>query len=315
MYTEVEECLGHDPPELLQVGEGMRRLDFLASDVLLRPEWVLIGAALVLQYHAMIFWKGCSLCGKYGGRSGSTWLRTVGRQLMILQFYFCRSPWVALPRENPVRWSMGVVICDVYFMEWCAHALRWLQGGASSFWQEMDYNKVARQKVIRSAYMDFSQSLADISLLVFCQGSLFIMFYLVINTDEETHEDCNGSMLQWIVSVSVVLESGLDEVGNPYQPGHWLASREALAQAGTKLTPIAWWLRRSFDFLVNSLFREMLLGVIPVLLCVVPPLDMVKDALAILFICNMGQLDTPMSIEEMLEKRREPQLDYFDTED
>ncbi|CAK0831140.1 unnamed protein product, partial [Prorocentrum cordatum] len=169
MYTEVEECLGHDPPELLQVGEGMRRLDFLASDVLLRPEWVLIGAALVLQYHAMIFWKGCSLCGKYGGRSGSTWLRTVGRQLMILQFYFCRSPWVALPRENPVRWSMGVVICDVYFMEWCAHALRWLQGGASSFWQEMDYNKVARQKVIRSAYMDFSQSLADISLLVFCQ--------------------------------------------------------------------------------------------------------------------------------------------------
>jgi hypothetical protein len=316
-----EECWEAEAPDFLQVDrKSIEWLERQACHLLLGSHWVLIGAALVLQYHATIFWQGCAQCGKYGGKNGSPWLRTFGRQLIILQFYHCKSPWLELPNDDPVIWSMGVVLADVYFMKFFAHCLRWLQGGGAwSFWPDMKLSEVSGQKVIKSAYMDFSQSFGDIALLALCQASLFIMFYMVINTDEDTHEICNGMMLQWILSVAVILQSGLEEAGDSYQAGHWLATREGLSASGASFTWIAWWLRRSFDFAVNSLFREALLGIVPILLCIVHPLDLVKDVVAIFFICQLDQLQDPMSIDDMIAKnkrKRSPPFEgYVDTED
>lgn len=299
MLQEETECSGHEEPVLLQIGESIRWLELLVDGVLLRPEWVLIGAALVLQYHATVFW-GETQCGRYGSRSCNSWLRTVGRQLVVLQFYYCPSPWLELTRANKFIWSMGFVVCDVYLMHSFTHILMWLQTGGRM--QSAQKTVVSGRKVVRCRYMDFTRPLVGLTVLVFSQVSLFLLFYIATDVDPETHDTCNGVMLQWIVSVAVILESGLQEIGGTYNTEHWVATLEALDTKKASYSRINYWLRRTLDFGINSLFREALLGIAPVLLCVASPMDLIKDVLAIFFICKMDELNDPMSIEEMIER-------------
>lgn len=296
LWLGPEECGETEIPELIEASKTAEWLEYQFCHLLLGSYWVLIGAALVLQYHATIFWRGCTQCGKYGGRPGSPWARTFGRQLIILQFFHTTSPWLYYPSRDPVRWSLGVVLGDVVFMKYFAHSLRWLQGGGWwSFWQP----PYEGEKLIRNKYMDFTEAFWDNVLLASCQVALFLLFYVVVNHDKATHDPCNGIMLQWILSIMVILQ--FEEGGEQYQPGHWLALRERLSASGASFTPTEWWSRRALDFLVNSLVRESLLGIVPILLCFVEPLDLVKDVLAIFFICNMDDIDVSLSIDEMID--------------
>lgn len=299
----LDECSDHDLPELLQLGEShnaLQELELFARWALLRPEWVLVGAAFVLNYHAMVFWDGCNAtecCGR-GSQNGSTWLRTIGRQLIILQFFYTRSPWLEIFNENPVICGMGVVWLDAWIMK---SFTRFLLGRRQGLARPEDEPQIKLpDHPIRSKYMDFTRHWSAVMLLLFCQVSLFYLFFLYINADAESHDYCNIMVLQWIVSVAVVLEAGMDEAGDAFHPELWEQLRTDLHRSGIFDFQIEFRARRTFDWMVNSFVREALLGVAPILMCVVSPIDLIKDVLAVFFICRMDDLDDPLSIEKMI---------------
>lgn len=308
----LEECSEreYDQPELMQVLGSARAVEFLARRVFLRSEWVLVGVAFILNYHAMVFWDCCNdktCCGK-GTRNGSTWLRTIGRQLVILQFYYCRSPWLEIFNENPLIFGLVVVLLDVFFMK---RFTRFLQVRSQRL-SRRDFENmiILPDEPIKSKYMDFSRGWGTVVLTFFCQVMLFILFYLYVNADTVSHDRCNIMVVAWIVSVAVVLEAGLEEAGDAYHPELWEQVKNELEKKDYDFQK-EFRLRRTFDFLVNSFVREALLGVTPIILCVESPIDIVKDVLAVFFICKFDDLDDAMSIKDMVNDRLHPK-DYAD---
>merc|ERR1719343_559273 len=102
------------------------------------------------------------------------------------------------------------------------------------------------------------------------------------------------SMVKWFIATIIIHVSGEDEVGTGFQWDFWNFQfygrpqrMERTWQSMTKRQKYILMTRFGFSFIVNSVFRSMILGTAPMMLCVEEPLDFVKDVLAICFIIKL----------------------------
>lgn len=101
------------------------------------------------------------------------------------------------------------------------------------------------------------------------------------------------SMVKWFIATIILHVAGEDEVGAEFQWDFWnfqFFKRPERMGTVWQMKPYkrcVLMMRFVFSFIVNSLFRCIIVGTAPMMLCVEEPLDFVKDVLAICFIIKL----------------------------
>lgn len=162
----------------------------------------------------------------------------------------------------------------------------------------------------KNEYMCVPKKFRRCTLYFFVQGGLIAYFVFFLNDDTETRSVENVSILKWLIGLVITAIAGDDQAGATYDWLFWrrmfvnIRDRHTLPceNAARKIfwcVPVSlgfeWRVRQAMDFTVNVLFRAILIGLAPILLCVEGPMDFIKDVLAIFFIVQLDDFDEPRS--------------------
>lgn len=131
-----------------------------------------------------------------------------------------------------------------------------------------------------------------------------------LNSDPDTHNVESVSFMKWFFAVVLTILAGEDEVGAPFNHEFWDHLCEQKIASLKK--PVFWGLwqierryefrfRMVLSFIVNRIFRGIILGTGPIMLCVSGPMDFIKDCLAIFFITKLDDLDDTECLEEVIK--------------
>eukprot|EP00415_Alexandrium_ostenfeldii_P000210 UN0210 len=142
------------------------------------------------------------------------------------------------------------------------------------------------------------------------QFSLMMIFVYELDRDKETKEACNVSFFKWFVASILTVLCGQSEVGQEYGPHFWelLQVSDAAKEHGYLIGPIRlenWYIfkvRHTFSFIVNNIFRMLVLGLCPIMLCVSTHFEFIKDCLALFFITKLDDVDGGSSLLEELKQ-------------
>mmetsp|Transcript_147145 Transcript_147145/g.256838 ORF Transcript_147145/g.256838 Transcript_147145/m.256838 type:complete len:505 (+) Transcript_147145:78-1592(+) len=179
---------------------------------------------------------------------------------------------------------------------------------------------------VRNIYMDISRPFKLPVLFFLAQIGLITYYAYFLNDDEDTHDVKQVSAIKWSVGVLLTLvasetgkEDGKDEAGADFRYHFWTnLFKRTLLKEGLELDQKPylrnrlfwffqvsvhreWRYRRFFDFMVNRFCRTILLGTSAIILCVEPPLDFIKDVMAVYFICNLDDYDEAKNWQDVRE--------------
>mmetsp|Transcript_105664 Transcript_105664/g.336442 ORF Transcript_105664/g.336442 Transcript_105664/m.336442 type:complete len:360 (-) Transcript_105664:131-1210(-) len=260
-----------------------------------------IGAlVLILLLHGLQWWGKAHL---------PNWHTFLVHLVVLNIFYSERSVTTALlmytsDHRCPFLFSAAFLILDAtihaLIMSYRPHRLR---------------GKAKNAKVV-NRYMQVGDQFSTATLYFVGQLSLMMVFVFELNRDTETKHVCNVSFSKWCVASILTIISGQTEVGHEYDPRFWkeLLRQEVADEKGYVFLCIEaknkyiWQARRVFSFIVNNLFRMLILGLSPILLCVSTSMEFIKDSLALFFITKLDDVDKGTSIQMELEKMRERAL-------
>lgn len=162
----------------------------------------------------------------------------------------------------------------------------------------------------KNQYMCVPRKFRRCLLYFFVQGGLMCYFVFHLNNDEDTRDRSKLSIVKWLIGLVITAIAGDDESGSNYDWLFWrrmfvnLHDRHTLPCEGARryifwFFPVSlafeWRCRQTMDFIVNALFRAILIGLAPILLCVEDPMDFIKDVLAIFFVVKLDDFDDPRS--------------------
>jgi hypothetical protein len=267
-------------------------------------------------------------------------LRLLGRDLVILNIFYSRRTW-----NMGIIWlngkTSGPFVSSLLFtllesgIPWVVHKLL---EKCFPDWVMSKEKKGLEGNIISTRYADKAFPLPYVSLLFFAQSGLFIMFLTSMNEGSaaQQYSGCSLKVTQWLISVAVTNVAGTDEVGSPYNGDVWVAIRKKINEdsnatteehtllksqespAVAKRRAMSWFqfcVRNAFDWVVNCFFREVILGLAPVMLAVVAREDFIKDVLAIFFISKLDDIDDPKMLSESLNEWQNNNAPTGDTED
>merc|ERR1712032_1386950 len=147
-------------------------------------------------------------------------------------------------------------------------------------------------------------------LYFIAQVGLMGYYMFSLNSDPDTHNVESVSFLKWFFAVVLTIIAGEDEVGAPFNQEFWdHLCEQKIASLKRPVFGCLWQTERRYEFrcrmvlsfIVNRIFRGIILGTGPILLCVCGPMDFIKDCLAIFFITKLDDLDDHQDLQEVIE--------------
>eukprot|EP00927_Polykrikos_kofoidii_P034878 TRINITY_DN29496_c0_g1_i3.p1 TRINITY_DN29496_c0_g1~~TRINITY_DN29496_c0_g1_i3.p1 ORF type:complete len:465 (+),score=60.32 TRINITY_DN29496_c0_g1_i3:58-1452(+) len=250
---------------------------------------------------------------------GNRALRTFGQHIIVLQIYY--APGLAdFTSGNAFTCSVAFLTFDttVLYYFWRAVADKYNEGESSA-----DKDSKKADLKINNVYMDTKKSLLGSTLVTFfAQFGLMLYYVYELNSGEagrNTRDPGNASLIKWLTAVAVITVSGEDEIGKCFASATW---KEVLGRVDKELDRVdkenprglEWlWLKLPIlvrivcDFVINGTCYSLVLGTVPIMLCVEGPLDFVKDTLAIFFIVKLDDIDNILDLEYIYY--REPKVE------
>lgn len=180
----------------------------------------------------------------------------------------------------------------------------------------MNFDKTPKQSLkklfVENRYQNVNVPFRIMLLYFWVQGALMTYFLYYVNNDEKVHyrgkhQEHKFSTLKWIIAVNLTQIAGEKEAGRIFHFSYW-ASLWKLKDGTNQdkilgCIPCPYWLqlrlRAICDFLVNALFRIIIMAVAPVELAVQDDLEFIKDALAIFFITKLDNYEDPKKFEDI----------------
>lgn len=150
-------------------------------------------------------------------------------------------------------------------------------------------------------YMDVTRQFRKGLLCFFAQSGLVMYYVFELNSDKDTHQESNVSVLQWLVALMIIEIAGDDEMGSSFNATYWKNLLKALPKTTARWRWVLWivpapiWLefyfRAFMDMMINGVARTMILGTAPIMLCVEGHMDFVKDVTALFFIMKLDDIE------------------------
>jgi hypothetical protein len=244
----------------------------------------------------------------FGHSRCSNFARCLGRNVIILNIYYNKGFAVAehtLLRSyghHPLVESVIFAFFESAIVHQFARRLQKRLRDYSS--RDRDW---AKGEIIDSKFSDFSVPWSMATITFVGQFALFFFFVLELNGDGKTHEACSMNVFHWLTAVIVTNVAGLGESGVGFHASVWhelwkqRASYPVRSRYFGEPYSEQYCSRCFYAVTINGFCREVLLCLAPVALSVVDRGDLVKDCLAIFFICKMDDLDQPKTISKVLE--------------
>merc|ERR1711920_102829 len=237
----------------------------------------------------------------------SSLVRVIGRNIVILNIYYNpgKLNWLVTALSGPLVTSLLVTFLES-ILYWILY--RHLENsGHKVTWHSA--KKSRDDRIIETRYTDWSFSTIYAIVLFAAQFGLFCMFVLDLNQDDDTHNPCKVHFVQWGISVAVTMIAGGGEAGSAFDKNVWTqinaeakkrSENEKASQGPVLMSHI--YLRMTFDYIINCLCRNAILGLAPVMLSVDTRMNFIKDCLAVFFICKLDDLNDAKSVKSAFEQ-------------
>jgi len=286
--------------------------------------WVatLFAVLALLQWHVL------------PGNLRSPLVRTIGKGALVLQIYYFESFHTLCPgsKRKPFVLSCVLIFLDTVVLWKIASSCEWAKSSTEFITKNLPGLmegqhppadlKADAKSPFKNIYMLVARPFRRAVLFFIAQGGLMSYYVFNLDTDAATHNVHKVSLVKWMFAIIITAIVGEDETGSTFQTDFWekivdeeFWSDEQQEKCHYVFTciPISylseWKIRRSMDWLVNSVFRSVLLGTAPIMLCVEDPLDFIKDCLAIFFIASLDDYDDSKSVADFRDEAGQYDMD------
>lgn len=246
-------------------------------------------------------------------------LRTFGSSILVYQIYYSNVMHgvFKVTKDNPFWISCSVLFFERVLLGLCVHGISTQAFGYRPF------KTSDKTKTIKNVYMDVTESKLSRAFVTFiAQAGLVAYYTFHLNGDPDSHDKANVSQVKWVIAVCTIHVAGDDEVGSELDITGWAKIfQQAWQQEITSFRDIPsaiyhapWWgitrsfacirvpyqleliFRVLFDMFINGFFRSVLLGTVPIMLCVEEPMDFLMDVTAVFFVIKLDDYDDPTSL-------------------
>lgn len=177
---------------------------------------------------------------------------------------------------------------------------------------------------IKNWYMSLSSPLRQPLLVFFAQLGLMLWYVWFLNIDPKSRDVRLMDPVKWALAVLVTAVAMQDGAGgSKYSHRFWtkllplndggrpaefwtLDRRRNLSRPffiGCRIPYyLEWRCRQRMDWLVNSMFRAVILSTAPIVLCVEWPMDFIKDCLALVFITSLDDYNDAQDVPRLIDE-------------
>lgn len=291
------------------------------------------GWFFILLYHALMLERAVMCKTRTVKANWENVVRTVGQNMLVYscykgspEHYKLYIPFMPFS-SGPFMQSWGLIFIDMVLL-WGLRTYAEKMMSPPTTRDEEDVTFGMTDKALTRKlweHLDNTFTMPDSTMLsvflkLVTQSGLFFLYCLVMNQGSESiKRDCQA--LMWMLGVLVMYTAGEAQSGNQCDLESWHKIHYSLESDACKAGKAALLIRMFADWIVNSIYRQVLLSTTPMLLSSEGPMDFIKDVLAVIFIVTLddasdAQKDELRDIIFEKAKKERPSASYVkDRED
>lgn len=264
-----------------------------------------IAAIGLLQWHVI------PLIPCLSGVMPSKFCRQLCLNVFVFQIYYAEH-FSVFKGKNFVT-SIGFIFFDTVVLYYTCHSyLKPMVHNKKDFARNFNDSELSAE----NHFMDIARHLRMAIICFLAQCGLVFYYVFELNSDPDTHDINNVSVLEWIFAVIIMQIVVDDEMGAAYIPEFWASLSKAISDEVQDKWDFRLWvfpmtlrhelfMRSKMDMIINGFCRTMIIGTAPIMLCVEDHLDFVKDCTALFFILKLDDLPNPRILTQILNSKDE----------